>query len=705
MSSKWGWVGMAPLLGCSWLASATDPAVAPAVAADGGERIEEILVHGVRENRSSRGALVLPMSLFDTPQSVTVIGADFIQDFGLNNVNQVLEQVTGVNVESVETDRTYYNSRGFDIKSMQVDGIGLPFNWNVVGALDTYIYDKVEVIRGANGLLTGVGNPSGTINYIRKRPTNEQHAVAAMTGGSWDQYRFEGDVSGPLTETGSWAGRLVGAAQDGDSYLDHYHNERGIVSGIVEGQVGDRAILTVGYSQQNNDSTGVLWGALPMLYTTGEQVDYDDVSTSTTMDWTKWDTKIKTPFAELVYALTPDWNLRSTLTYNTYDETSRLFYVYGATDPATDLGLYGNPGNYEFSSDRYLFDNTLTGSVDAFGRTHELLLGASYSQASYKYEERAAPQDDPAWGAMPPFPGWSGREVAEPVWGESQLQSDWDSDFGRVFGVAHLNATDELKFITGFNAIDVQSNGFNFGESADNDESKVSPYVGATYLVADMFNLYASYSDIYEPQPEYGPDLKPLGPAEGKSYEAGVKAELLDRRLLATLSVFRARQDNYAEYGGVDAESGLDFYNGVDVESEGFELELAGSITEDWLLQAGFTSIDLKDPHGNGDVRTFIPEQTFNLGTRYTVAAVPGLRFGALVKWQDDVSYSTDLGVIRSDAHAVVSGFVSYAFLDRYELQLNGYNLTDEKYLASLYWDQAFYAPPVNWSATLTVNF
>src|SRR5690606_26221848 len=132
--------------------------------------------------RSSRGALVLPMSLFDTPQSVSVVNAEFIRDFGLTDVNRVLEQITGVNVERVETDRTYYNARGFDIKSMQVDGIGLPFNWNVVGALDTYLYDKVEVIRGANGLLTGVGSPSGTINYLRKRPINERAVTTAATG-------------------------------------------------------------------------------------------------------------------------------------------------------------------------------------------------------------------------------------------------------------------------------------------------------------------------------------------------------------------------------------------------------------------------------------------------------------------------------------------------------------------------------------------
>jgi len=699
MADKWRVAGLLPVLGWSLAVSAADPAEVTALAAE--EPLEEILIHGVRENRTSRGALILPMSLFDTPQSVTVVTADFIQDFGLNNVNQVLNQVTGVNVQTSETELTYYNSRGFDIKSMQVDGIGLPFQWNVVGNLDTFVYDKVEVIRGANGLLTGVGSPSGTINYVRKRPTNERGITTAFTGGSWDTWRMEGDASGPLTDSGSWAGRLVGAAETGESYLDLYEHERGIVSGILEGQVGDRTILTFGYTQQKSEPTGVMWGALPMLYITGEQIEYEE-STSTAMEWTQWTTEIKTPFAELRYAINTDWTLQSTLTYNDYDEQAKLFYAYGATDPATGLGLYGFSDNFSTESDRYLLDNTLTGRVDAFGRTHEVLLGASYSEADQTYDDRPAPGDDPQ---MPPFPGWNGREVAEPIWEASRRDSDLDTDFGRVFGVAHVNATDALKFILGFNVIDMQTSGDSYGESQDTDDTEISPYTGVTYLLGDFVNLYASYSDIYEPQSEIDESLRPLGPAEGKSYEAGVKAELFDRRLLASLAVFRARQDNYADYAGYNDEFGLSFYEGIDVESEGYELELAGSVTEDWSLQGGFTSLELKDPHSNDDVRTFIPETTFNLGTRYVVAAVPGLQLGALVKWQDDTHVETDLGVIRSDDHAEVSAFVSYAFLERYELRLNGFNLTDEKYLASLDRDQAFYAPPLNWSATFTVTF
>lgn len=246
------------MLSCTTNAVAADvdtgpvpPATPPAVAA-GDTELEEIFVTARRDNRETRGAMILPSSLMDTPQSVTIVDAELMQDFGLDDVNRLLGFVTGVNVEAVETDRTYFNSRGFDIKSMQVDNVGMPFNWNVVGTLDTYLYDKIEVIRGANGLLTGTGNPSGTVNYIRKRPTNDFQAAMRVANGSWDTWRVEGDLSGPLTESASWAGRLVGAVEDGDSYLDHYSNRRDVLYGVVEGQLGDSGAITLGYTDRKS---------------------------------------------------------------------------------------------------------------------------------------------------------------------------------------------------------------------------------------------------------------------------------------------------------------------------------------------------------------------------------------------------------------------------------------------------------------------
>jgi len=681
------------------------PTDAPLPRADAPAAIEEILVTAVRDNRTSRGALVLPVSVAQTPQAVTVIDRATIEAFGLDDVNQLLDLVTGVNVEEVETDRTYYNARGFDIKSMQVDGTGLPFSWNVVGALDTVVYEKVEVIRGANGLLTGTGNPSGTINYIRKRPTNDAFFNTEISSGSWDERRVEADVSGPLTSSGTWAGRLVGAMQSGDSNLDLYENERSVIYGVLEGQVGDRSTVTVGYTEQHNRSDGALWGALPMLYSDGSQTDFS-ASTTTSMDWTYWETESKTAFVEVTHAFSNDWNLQTTLTYNDYEEPSELFYVYASPglDRDTGEGLYGWPGKFLSTSERMMLDSTLTGAFELGGRTHEAVFGINVSNADFGYDSSAAPADDPAWGALPSFPGWTGDEIPRPAFGSAVEMADWESDTRRVFGVVKLNPLDPLSVIVGFNAIDYTSDGFSFDEPQNTDETGTSPYLGVVYQLTDAINAYASYSDIYEPQPEIDAQLRPLGAAEGTSYELGLKSMLLHERLLATVALFRAEQENYAEYAGFDSESGLSYYDGIDVESEGYEVELAGELTDAWTVQAGYASLEIEDFAGE-DARTFVPRETFKLGTRYSPSMLQGLEIGGTLKWEDDMYLDTGAGVISQDARAVLSAYASYAFLEHFEIALNIDNLTDQKYLTSLYWDQAFYAAPRSVTTTLRVRY
>jgi outer membrane receptor for ferric coprogen and ferric-rhodotorulic acid len=149
------------------------------------KKIEKILIVGVRQDRVSQGATGLTMELNETPQSISVISSEQIKNFAANSINDVLKIATGIKVEQSETNRTRYKSRGFDVKSTQIDGVGLPNSWGLVtGAMESYGYEEIEIIRGANGQLTGVGNSAGTINYVRKRPTNENEGEVGLTFGA-----------------------------------------------------------------------------------------------------------------------------------------------------------------------------------------------------------------------------------------------------------------------------------------------------------------------------------------------------------------------------------------------------------------------------------------------------------------------------------------------------------------------------------------
>ncbi|WP_300583092.1 TonB-dependent receptor plug domain-containing protein, partial [uncultured Pseudoalteromonas sp.] len=217
--------------------------------------VEKIEIVGIRQNRISEGATGLALEIDETPQSISVISAEQLKNYSAFNVNDALRLAPGINVEEWETNRTNYTSRGFEIKNTQIDGVGLPNDWGIVtGAMEAYGYEKIEVIRGANGLLTGVGNASGTLNYVRKRPKNENGGEIGVSVGSWDFKRLQADYSLLLTESGSWAARFVAAAEDKESYLDGLENNREFFSAVVDGQLTDNSTVTVGYSYQDADT-------------------------------------------------------------------------------------------------------------------------------------------------------------------------------------------------------------------------------------------------------------------------------------------------------------------------------------------------------------------------------------------------------------------------------------------------------------------
>ena len=661
-----------------------------------------IVVNGARFGEQPSGATTLPISIVDTPQSVTVIDRDYLDDFGFDDINDVLRMVPGVNVERAESDRTYYNSRGFDIKTMRVDGLGLPNIWGVYnGQLDTAVFDRIEVVRGANGLLSGTGNPSGTINYLRKRPTGERHVYAELSAGSWDRYRAEVDIDLPLTADGSWAVRVVGAAQTNDSYLRDYQQERTVIQGILSGRLADNLGVVLGYTRQDTSADSPLWGALPLLYTDGTQTDFP-VETSTSQDWAYWDTRDATAFGEVHWDFAQDWSLKTSLTRRDYSEPSRLFYVYGTPDPVTGLGLYGYPGGYYQTNDGWIADAEVVGKVHAFGREHEVTFGSQYVDSNLHYLTYPVDPSDPSWGALPALPDWTGLEVAMPAFGAPYESSDVDYRIYRIYGAMRLALTDRLKLIGGFNYIDVQATGVSFDVDYSRTETAVSPYVGVTYEISPQVNLYASYSDLFEPQSEIGLDLLPLGSAKGQSLEGGIKGNFLGGRLFGSLAAFSSSQSNLPEAADFVPPYGT-LYRSITVDSTGVELELGGQLAEGLTIQGGVAHLLSLENEAGEPVRTYTPRTTANLSLRWQV--LPALTLGTAIRWQDDIHLTNATGTITQGGYATVQLHARYDVNDNLALTVNIGNATDHKYLQSLYWEQAYYAAPRNVTAAVQWRF
>jgi outer membrane receptor for ferric coprogen and ferric-rhodotorulic acid len=705
-------LAIALVLTCSpGLALATGQGEAASVQAGAGEdtptELDAVMVVAQRANRVSNGATNIDLDIKDTPQSISVVSGEHMRQFGANSVNDALRLATGVRVDEWETNRTSYSARGFDILNTQIDGVGMPNSWGIAtGAMDTFGYEKVEVIRGANGLLTGVGNAAGTINYVRKRPTNERQGALGLSYGSWDTVRAEADYSSPFTDDGTWAGRVVAAHEDGESWLQANENSRSYFYGVVDGQVGENGTLAAGYSYQRAKSDGIMWGALVFMNSDGTQNEWPRDAT-TTQDWTWWNNTEETAFIEYTHQLGADWQLKASYNYRRAEGDERMFYAYDGQgtglDPDTGLGLVGYPWGGIDESNAHLGAISLDGRFQLFGREQQAMLGASVSRAETNGWELSADFSSPAWGPLPPFP-YPTDAIPEPDWSEPSLYSVLNQRLKRVFGATRISLSERLNAIVGANYAQYRRDGMSYALSFDQTTSHTSPYAGLTFDFTDNVLGYVSYSDIYQPQDQVDANDRYLDPSKGVNYEAGVKAEWLDGRLLTTLAVFKADQQGLATPTGQYNEFGQTIYAPVDVKSKGVELEAVGKLGENLDLVFGYTALELDGLNGD-DTYPWVPRRSANLILSARAPGYAALSYGLGGRWQSAISNTESSGfIVRQDSYAVLNGFMAWDFVENASVRLNVNNLFNEKYINTLRYS-GYYGAPSNYSVTLDWRF
>ena len=681
--------------------------------------LDRVLVVGQRASRVSNGATNLDLDIKETPQSISVVSKEQMEQFGADSLNDALDLATGIQVEQVSTNLTQFLSRGFEIKNTQIDGVGLPNGWGLVtNAMDAFGFEKLEVIRGANGLLTGVGNAAGTINYVRKRPTNEAQGKVGITFGSENRRRVEADYSTPFNESGTWAGRVVAAREQSDSYLRDFESERSYFYGVVDGQVGENGTLALGYSWQKADTSKNMWGALSFIDTNGNQLEWDR-SASPTQDWTYWNSTTQAGFIEYTHYLGETWQLRASYNHRSYEHDSKIFmaYSYAGLDPVTHEGLYGWAYKSPYETKADIWDVTLNGRFDLFGREHEAMIGMSTGRSEgidwYNPTDTSGPQ----FGLLPGFP-FGGDVIPEPVWGEKTVYTTLNQRLTRVFGATRLELTDRFKTILGFNWAEYQRDSVdNAGAASDKTDRNFAPYAGVTFDFTDRVTGYANYSYIYQPQDAVDYDRVYIEPSKGTTYELGVKAEWFDKRLLTTLAWFTGKQDGLATYVATRFMEGYayGYYRPDDVESKGFEFEATGKLSENTSLLFGYTHLSLDggpplpeaDPDQTGPTYGWVPRRTANLMLSTRLQSVPALSLGIGGRWQSDISNYEDYvkyARVRQDGYAILNAFVAWDITPDLTLRANVNNITDEKYIQSLY-SVSYYGPPRQYAVSLDWRF
>lgn len=650
---------------------------------------------------STAAATGLPLSLRDTPQSVTVVTQQQIQDQNILTLEQALHNVVGVTVTNRDSERAYFYSRGFAIDNVQYDGVPTALSSSFYGGTttDPILYDRIEIVRGATGLLTGAGNPGASINLVRKRADSKTlTGEASVSLGSWNQRRATFDLSTPLTEDGRIRARFVGMAQSTNAQLDFYHSNKRAFLATVEADLTPSTTLTVGYDYQEVKSTGVTWSGLPELFSDGTRTDWPTSKTMGT-PWTYWNTTNQTAYVNLEKRFDNGWKAKANFAHHVNSFDAVIQYLYGNINKTTGEGLSLWQGRYGSDIQQNSLDLQATGPFRLLGRRHELVVGLNGSESSefatnYTLHSTAAGN----------FYNWDGS-LAEPDWGTgAKGGKDRTRQLG-LYGAFRLSITDRLKLILG-----ARESGWRDDTiSASRRHTAFTPYTGAIYDVTEDYSVYASYTSIFQPQNYRDVNAQYLSPVTGKSYEVGVKGEHFGGRLNTSLGLFRIDQDNVATRDGTNLVAGSSDYAYVGtkgVTSRGFEAQVSGAPMEDWNVTAGISRTIARQASG-APYNTDLPTTEIRLFTTYRLpGALHALTIGAGFNWQNRV-YSTITTTLAGKVMfvqkpvGIASLMARYDFTPKVSLQVNINNVFDRKYYTYVA-AQGTYGNRANGMATLT---
>lgn len=693
---------------------ASREAVLPAVAVSGQGLGEATEGTGSYTTGKSRTATPLSLSLRETPQSVSVVTQQRIEDQGLSSITDALNNVTGVSVHQYETSRAQFTARGFDINALMIDGI--PTTWDQSwssGEIMTSlaIYDRVEVVRGATGLTTGAGDPSAAVNLVRKRATSKEFTGMAEAGiGSWNERRAMFDIATPLNEAKTFRVRVVGEHASSDSWVDNLSNKRQTLFATFEADLTPNTVLSAGISHQENDPKGSMWGGLPVWYSDGTRTDWRR-SKTTSADWVRWNSVYENYFAALEHQFDSGWKVKASYNFGDRTADSYLLYVYNAPDRATGLGMATWPGSYLVHTQQEDVGLQANGPFTLLGRTHELAVGYTHSRQDFTSDSRSG-----GFGAAPNFNTWDGT-YPEPAWGALTYYGQSTTKQNAFFGTARFSLADPLKLIVGARLTHYEQSGDTASGSPYSMKvsHQVTPYAGVVYDINDTFSAYTSYTDIFQPQQKRDLSGKYLDPIIGKSTEIGIKGAFFGDRLNASATVFKIVQDNLAQSTGLTIAGTTPpetaYRTSEGATSKGFEFDVSGELTPHWSVSAGYTQFRASDANGT-DVNTIYPRKLLRLFTSYRLHGdLAGLTLGGGVNWQDKTytDAANPLGNIErieQDAYALVNLMARYEFSKQLSAQLNINNVFDKKYFAMFdAYSQMTYGAPRNATLKMTYKF
>lgn len=620
-------------------------------------------------------------SLREIPQSVSVMTRQQMDDQGLTTVAEAISYVTGMTPSDYEGTEKF-SARGF-ATSTQYDG--LP-QQDYSPHMDLAIYDRVEILRGPSGLLTGTGEPGGIVNYVRKRPLDVAHFSASTSVGSWNTRRVEADGGGALNDAGTLRGRLVGAYEEGDKFYDYGYTQPTTIYGVLEYDFTPNTTLglTAAYNQRRFRN----FNGLPLYADNSLPARDDYVGPSRMSKMNTYDLG-----ADLTHRFGGGWELKAAYLHRDTRYRGYSAFVTAPLDVETgrsgmSVGRIAN----DFAWDQG--DVHVSGPVRMLGRDHTLTLGYNYARYDSTTGSRFAtltdwdPLNDHDFGAI----------YDQPVINKSNSITTQSG----LYATGRFKLADPLTLVLGGRwtdysekSRDVSPVASDYTRSAADVSKEFTPFGGVVWDVSKQVSVYASYADIFVPQAQKDYTGQTLKPRVGWQTEAGIKGEFFDGRLNASLAVFRIRDQNRAmtdeAHIGCDGTvNGTCYRSAGKVQSQGWEAEVSGSPAPGWDISAGYTYTNAKylqdsNPANVGQrfAADVLPKHLFKLWTQYRFGrddfggALVGWRVGTGVQAQSDVYTSS----MRQGGYMTVSARVGYQINKNWDAALAVNNLFNREYL------------------------
>lgn len=549
----------------------------------------------------------LDIPLLETPASIGVITEEFIQDRAPRRVEDLAPYISGVTAGDIAQGGLFtdFQIRGFNVGS-QVYINGLRDN-NRSLVRDFANIERLEILKGFSSLLYGTGAPGGVVNYITKKPQATPSYTFTANVGSFNFYRGEVDLTGPLTQDRNLLYRLVLAFQDSDYFVENIEDNRIFVAPsltFLTGGGGSLTIETEYYRQDKDFNTGAKFSDGQIFY----DRSYTDPRNSQIYNHYRIAAYLDQPISE-------QWSVNLSGQYfNTQREANPIFVALGFE--GDNLTRFYRTIFDDYN--QYNLRGEIRGDFNIGASEHKLLTGVEYNY----YRSRFNGVNAGFFGSI---------DIANPTFdvpiptGLTNRKVDFsDSQWG-VY-IQDFVKLGQFRLLAG-----LRYGGFDsVTGSADNF---ISPSLGLVYNLTDSAAIYTSFSKSIEPQFGLLADGSFPDPRKATQYELGAKVNLLNDRLTITTALFNLTQTNIAEADPSDPDFSILV---GDVRSRGFELDINGKVTDNFSLIAAYTYQDsvitqsvIPVQEGNRPINS--PQHSVGLYGKYdfTEGSLRGLSLGS----------------------------------------------------------------------------